>query len=208
MIISPNELITINVLHAVNNSYKCTDQVAMFSQSEDDCNLYLKRLYWERDPNDEYVPPDFSLPRVSVMLIREDLAGASLADTPTSSGNTVYVPFLLYNRDGYATGDELIDFYLSSDTTYQPLLLPLSSDTAATQALQQFRLTQSYFPPHQLRLQYLNGSYYSSITTEHLQDFNILTAIAGRLRFGEERRVCAVLFYRPRGDGTTPAGSV
>ncbi|MCL2005073.1 MAG: hypothetical protein FWG73_02810 [Planctomycetaceae bacterium] len=73
MIISPEGLAITNVLHAVNNSYKCTNRVYMFSQTEEDCNLYIKKLYWERDPESDYEAPVFPFPRDSIMLIRQDL---------------------------------------------------------------------------------------------------------------------------------------
>jgi len=75
MIISPAAFQTVNVLHGVHNAFKCTDEVYMFSQSEEDCHLYVQKSYWGRDPRDDFVAPNFVEYRDNLFIIRPDLVG-------------------------------------------------------------------------------------------------------------------------------------
>jgi len=196
MIISPNALITVNVLHAVNNSYKCTEQVYMLSRSTDDCNLYLRKLYWERDPNDTYIPPDFSQPKQSILLIRYDLISAdcSVPCTPPNSANIVNRDFEIQNQDGYTIGGEIVEIGIKDTVSNSVLPLLYPSAARNSHELSWLRLTCPYVRSRSLQL---CNSADTAITSANLNDFSIRTAHVQRLQFGEERKVCTVLCYKP-----------
>ena len=207
MIISPNALTTVNVLHAVNNSYKCTDQVYLLSRSKDDCNLYLRRLYWERDPNDTYIPPDFSTSKQGILLIRDDLVSAEcLEECPTpTSDNVVNRAFVRHNQNGYCFGGEIIDSVIRQTTAgVLPLLRPTGVSPSNAEDLHElswFRLTRPYIQNRDLRMfiSFFSNLINTALTVDNLRDLDILTAYAQRLQFGDERKVCAVLYYKPAG---------
>jgi len=140
MIISPNALTTTNVLHAVNNAYKCTDEVYMFAQSEEDCHLYLQKLYWERDPEDDFVAPNFTLPMNNIMLLRDDLVDVDFESDLDITARQV--PYRTYMQNGYGIGDELVQFAVLSSTDFTPVLRPQSS--TRNQQLEE----QSHPPQH------------------------------------------------------------
>ena len=192
MIITPHGFSAVNILHAVNNSYKCTDRVYMFARAEEDCNLYLQRLYWERELNDTYEAPVFVVPQKNIMLIRQDLADVDRVNPPP---NTWQVPTLLYNHDGYAMDDPIFrDFqlvrYSGSGRSYA--VCPTFPNDTESPAFHKFLLIQPYFSPNSVRLRAGNAN----LIPADLEHFDIQTTPALRLRFGEPRQVHAVLFYR------------
>ena len=199
MIISPNALATTNVLHAVNNAYKCTDEVYLFAQSEEDCHLYLQKLYWERDPEDDFIAPNFTLPLNNIMILRDDLINVDMESDLDITAQLV--PYRTFMQNGYSIGDEWIRFAVLSSTDFPPVLHPQSSTGSLIvgDIFWWFFLTRSYFAPHLLRIFKDNSSSDASrMTPERMEDFKFTTAIAARLQFGEERKVHGILFYRPR----------
>jgi hypothetical protein len=216
MIISPSPGVTTNVLHAVRNAYKCTDLVSMLSQSEEDCNLYLQKLYWARDPEDPFEAPNFMVPARNLMLIREDLAGIDPAsEKPLDGYGSRDIPYILFNQGGDATGNELLTVeeeawanrYASYDSGqrikswWDPTMRDggdygyTAEDlgSAYHDAFWRWVLFRSYYPFGPFRL-----LHHKTGSELDLNDFKIDTAQVIRLQFGEERKIHAVLFYRPR----------
>ena len=196
MIITSHGFPAVNILHSINNSYKCTDRVYLFSQAEGDCNLYLQKLYWERDLNGQCDPPMFTLPRRNIMLLRQDLADVDRVNPITSVHST---RSLVYNHDGYIIGEHLFNGFhleLYSGSTYDGgdsrVSLPRVPRDFDNLAFYKFLLLQPYFAPHSIRIRIGNRNLIST----DLENFDVKTAPALRLRFGEPRQVHAVLFYR------------
>jgi hypothetical protein len=173
MIISPNALTTTNILHAVNNAYKCTDEVYMFAQFEEDCHLYLQKLYWERDPEDDFTAPNFTLPLRTLMLLGEDLINVDLESDLDITARLV--PFRTAMQNGYALGDEWLGFAVQSSTDFMPVLSPhsYSGSLIVGDVFWWFLLTRSYFAPHLLRMfRDSSGSAASGMTPERMENFN------------------------------------
>ena len=206
MIISPSPRPTTNVLRVINNAYKCVDLVYMLSQSQDDCNLWLQRLYWERDPEDDFVAPNF-VPRTrTLMLIRDDLAGVD-PDSGLEVTTHLRVPFRLFEQAGYGIKGELLPPQPEWRRTAVPEVSPSSSfvvsssDDPSIEAYWKWGLTRSYFPPHMLRLRIARTDQWGTqqlVTAANLLNYSVSESTVVRFQFGEERKVHAVLFYRPR----------
>jgi len=218
MIISPTPRTTINILHATNNAYKCVDLAYMFSQTEEDCNLWVQKLFWERDEDDPFEAPNFSPRTRNLMLIRDDLAGI---DPESNEGIDVpYLPFILSNFGGYTIGGESTPVFLNetelNNLWYRkasPILTcfpPWSEEfvrpsVEVLNAFWKWGMTRSYFPLHTCRMiptvkKGGSGYDYLEVTgaRDDMNDFNIITSRVIRLSFGDKRQIHAMLLYRPR----------
>ena len=191
MIILPSGLPTSDVWKVTNNAYKCVDAATMLSQSDEDCHLYVQRLFWERPPESECFAPNFALPIDSILLIREDLTGPDMTARP--SGNRI--PFIIRNHGGYTTGEEIALPRINiTSWTASPVLLPTiwrNPDSTGGDVPGRWLLMRPYFPPHKVSLRGLESS------LEPLDHFNVISATALRFQFGSRRQIHGILFYRP-----------
>lgn len=224
MIISPNARVTTNVLHAVDNAYRCVDLVYLFGESEEDCNLWLRRLFWARDPEDPYVAPNF-IPRYEVpYILTEKLFGPDTTfRMPENNPNDpTYVadsfPFAYYLADDplgvYMGMDVISPAYGAWLRMTDPRYVPFNNAGALLEsddAFWKWGMTRSYFPPHVVWLLkepnpplntdsgsiYFNTSLEYVLRDEDLEELDVAKTHVVPVKLGGLKTVRSLLLYRP-----------